>query len=139
MRVLVLERIKHHKPAEASENLWQRPTGHSTADKCEIGAGSGFQGCDPRGVPSRSSLEKRSKRRGSYRGELRRQEPLGSWAKLREGTKILRHQEKDYLNAAVFKLQLKKNNNELNATMLKKDTISILIFPLFPPGSPESL
>lgn len=28
--------------------------------------------------------------------------------------------------------------NELNATVLKKDTINILIF-LFPPGSPESL
>lgn len=106
MRVLVLERIKHHTPAEASDSLWQRP--NRTLHRGEIGAGSGFQGCDSHGVPSRSSLEKRNKRRGSYRGELRRQEPLGSWAKLGEGTKILRHQEKDYLNAAVFKLQLKK-------------------------------
>lgn len=136
MRVLALERISPQRPEiPCGKDL----TRHTTVDKCEIGAESGFQECDPHGASSQSSLEKRNKRRGSYRGELRRQEPLGSCAKLTEGTKNLRHQEKDDLNAVVFKLQLKSNNNELNATMLKKDTISILIFPFFPPGSPESL
>lgn len=51
------------------------PTGHSTVDKSQMGAESGFQGCDPHGVPSQSSLEKRNKWRGSYRGELGSRNP----------------------------------------------------------------
>lgn len=94
MGVLVVERIKHHKLAEPREILWQRPhrtpqqtTKIPTADKCEVGAGNGFQGCGPHGVSSGSSLEEQNERRGSHRGVHRGQEPPVSQVKLRKVTK----------------------------------------------------